>query len=79
MLSLQDFEADIGPVFFEQIEERVFSNHDSPPAEIRRHCSILSGVVDIEIAAEAPAPMISEKLKLLPPASVRVTQIRLTA
>ena len=47
MLSFEEFVVNIGPIFLEQIEKRVFSHHYSPPAEVRGHCPIFSRVVDI--------------------------------
>jgi hypothetical protein len=47
MLSFEDFEANIGPEFLEQIEKCVFSNHDPPPAEVLGQCSVFLRIVDI--------------------------------
>jgi hypothetical protein len=44
---LKRFEANIGPVFFEQIEKRVFSHHDTPPAEVCGDCPIFSRVIEV--------------------------------
>jgi hypothetical protein len=47
LLSFEDFEANIGPEFLGQIEKYVFSNHDSPPAEVLGKCPVFLRMVDI--------------------------------
>jgi hypothetical protein len=47
MLSFEDFVANIGPIFLEQIEKCVFSHHDTPLAKIVGQGPVFFRIVEI--------------------------------
>ncbi len=75
----EDCAVDVGPKLLEDVKDTVNGDLRQPLLPGLSPCAFRCGVVKVGNTAPAPFPIISEKLKPLPPESVFVMIRRLTA